>query len=106
MAADDTYAEVHVSCGSAGEAAMIGRTLVDERLAACAQSVPITSVYWWDGEIESGEEILLVVKTTAVHVPAVAARITTLHSYDLPAVTWVTGGATPATASWIADATN
>ena len=105
MADEFEYAEVHVSCGSVSEAAAIGRALVDERLVACAQATPITSVYRWDGEVETGEEVVLALKTAAARVPDVAARIAELHSYDLPAITWLFGGADPATAAWIGDAT-
>jgi periplasmic divalent cation tolerance protein len=99
------YAEVHVSCEGDAEARRIGSTLVEERLAACAQWFGIGSVYRWQGDVDTAHEVLLVVKTTDAQVDAVATRIAALHSYELPAITWTAGHATAATLTWIEDAT-
>ena len=73
------------TCGSASEAAKIGRLLVEHQLAACVNVVPrIESIYRWQGKVESGEEWLLLIKTTAEKFPEVRAAISELHSYDLP----------------------
>jgi periplasmic divalent cation tolerance protein len=78
---------VLVTAGSADEAARIGRTLVDERLAACVNVVgPIRSIYRWEGAVEDGEEWLLLVKGRAADVGAVEARVRALHSYAVPEV--------------------
>lgn len=69
--------------GDLGEA--IARTLVEERLAACVNVwAPMTSVYRWQGEVEREVERQVVIKTTRERVPAVQARIATLHSYEVP----------------------
>jgi len=76
-----------VTAGDAGEAARIGRTLVEERLAACANVVgPIRSVYRWQGAVEEAAEHLLLVKARADDLPALEARVRALHSYQLPEV--------------------
>lgn len=65
----------------------LGRTLVEEHLAACANVVPgVISVYRWQGEIERSEEALVILKTTADRVPALQARAVDLHPYDVPEV--------------------
>src|SRR5580692_6069040 len=67
------------------EAERIGRVLVEEHLAACAQVIPaIESVYWWQGRIESSAEALLLLKTTSEKLAALEARIRELHSYETP----------------------
>ena len=39
---------VYVTIGSAAEAGALARTLVQERLLACANIIPaIHSIYWW-----------------------------------------------------------
>ncbi len=77
----------YVTCASEGEALRIGRTVVEERLAACANLVPgVTSIYRWQGRIETTTEVALVLKTRASLVDALTARIKALHSYTVPCV--------------------
>ncbi len=59
---------------------------VRERLAACAQVYPISSVYWWDGEVQSTAEWRIDFKTRADLSTRLAAFITEHHSYDTPEV--------------------
>jgi periplasmic divalent cation tolerance protein len=67
------------------EAARIGRTLVEERLAACATLIPAAqSIYRWQGRIETAEETLLLLKTEADRLAALEARLTEIHSYETP----------------------
>jgi periplasmic divalent cation tolerance protein len=65
----------------------LGRRLVEERLAACAQVVgPVSSVYWWQGEVEAAGEWYCHLKTVASRVEALMARIRELHPYDTPEI--------------------
>ena len=83
----EDFVVVLVTAGDAGEAARIGRTLVEERLAACASVVgPIRSVYRWQGAVEEAAEHLLLVKARADDLPALEARVRALHSYQVPEV--------------------
>ena len=73
------------TCGSEAEAAKIGRYLVEHQLAACVNVIPrIQSIYRWQGKVESSEEWLLLIKTTAEKFPEIPVAISELHSYDLP----------------------
>ena len=97
-------AAVYAVFGSAEEAARIARTVVEERLAACANLLaPCRSVYRWDGAIEEAEEVPALFKTTALLAPVLIARIAALHSYDVPAITaWPIADAHAPYADWIA----
>ena len=65
----------------------LARTVVTERLAACAQVTgPIQSTYRWQGEVESATEWYCHLKTTRDRVPALVARIGELHSYEVPEI--------------------
>lgn len=67
------------------EAERIARALVEERLAACVNILPgLTSIYRWHGTVETANEILLVIKTTAANLDALEAAIQRLHSYEIP----------------------
>jgi periplasmic divalent cation tolerance protein len=76
---------VLTTSGSQEEADKIARHLVEHRLAACVNVIPqIKSVYRWQGKVESAQEWLLLVKTTAERVAQVRDAIRELHSYELP----------------------
>lgn len=63
----------------------IGRALVDERLAACANVLPdLTSIFRWEGAVDVSAEAIAILKTTRARVEALCARVAELHPYDLP----------------------
>ena len=65
----------------------LARALVEERLAACVNTIPgVRSFYRWEGRLEDADELLLVVKTRADRTAALAARVRELHPYALPEV--------------------
>jgi periplasmic divalent cation tolerance protein len=67
------------------EAETLARQLVDERLAACVNvHPPMVSFYRWQGQVARDAERQMVIKTTRDRVPALGARLKTLHAYDLP----------------------
>lgn len=76
---------VLTTTASPEEAAQLGRTLVEERLAACATLLPgVQSIYRWEGAIQSSVETMLLLKTCADKVAALEARLHQLHSYQTP----------------------
>lgn len=95
---------VYAVFGSDEEARRIARTLVEERLAACANILgPCHSIYRWQGRIEKAGESPALFKTRADKATALIERIAALHSYDVPAaVVWPIGAAWPAYAAWVA----
>jgi periplasmic divalent cation tolerance protein len=71
----------------AATAARLAETLVSERLAACVNALPgITSTYRWEGRIETATEQLLLIKCSVARLPALQARIESLHPYELPEI--------------------
>jgi periplasmic divalent cation tolerance protein len=86
MADNVTFARVVLTTApNREEAERLARTLVEERLAACATLIPsVRSVYRWQGAIEEASETVLLLKTGAGHLSALQARLTTLHSYETP----------------------
>ncbi len=77
---------VLTTVGSRDEGERIASVLVEERLAACVNAMPVRSTYRWQGVVERAEEVLLVVKTRRGLVSRVVERIRALHSYQLPEV--------------------
>jgi periplasmic divalent cation tolerance protein len=71
--------------GNADDAQRIARALVERRLAACVSVVPgLTSTYRWQGAVETGQELLLVIKTGRGRFEALRAALVELHPYDVP----------------------
>ena len=67
------------------EASRLGRTLVEERLAACATVIPaVESIYSWKGKLETSSEAMLMLKTADDQIAALEARLHQLHSYETP----------------------
>jgi periplasmic divalent cation tolerance protein len=69
------------------EAERAGRAIVERRLAACVNILPgMVSHYWWQGNVERGEEVVMIIKTRASLADRVAAAVKEQHSYTTPAV--------------------
>lgn len=78
---------VYVTCGSADEARAIARAVVEKRIAACANIIDgATSVFWWDGAVQTETESVIVMKTVSAQVTVLVETIRSLHSYDCPAI--------------------
>jgi periplasmic divalent cation tolerance protein len=76
---------VLTTIGSESDAVALGRTLVDERLAACVNVLPaMTSIYRWKGSVEQDHEHQVVIKTSSDRLTALEARLRQLHPYELP----------------------
>jgi periplasmic divalent cation tolerance protein len=86
---------------------MLGRALVDERLAACVQVLPgVESIYRWDGAVETAAETLLILKTTRARLDALQARLVALHPYEVPELVALPAVAgLPAYLHWVAEST-
>ena len=77
---------VYTTYPSIVEAEKAGSALVERRLCACVNILPgMVSVYWWQGKIERGEEVVMIIKTRASLTEAVRAAVRDMHSYTTPA---------------------
>jgi periplasmic divalent cation tolerance protein len=80
------YAIVLTTCDDRDRAKAIARALVEKRLAACVQILPIDSVYSWEGQIEEAAELLLLCKIKRADYADVAAAIQASHNYTTPEI--------------------
>jgi periplasmic divalent cation tolerance protein len=84
----------------------IARYIVSEGLAACANILaPCISIYEWDGTAQENEEAPVLFKTREDLAQALIARITELHSYDLPAILMWSAEASSAFSNWVREST-
>jgi len=98
---------VWITCASAEQAESLGRALVEERLAACANVLPgVTSIYRWQGVVQRDAETGLLLKTRAELFAALEARVRAMHSYEVPCVvSWPIEAAGEAYARWVREQT-
>jgi periplasmic divalent cation tolerance protein len=63
----------------------LARGALNKRLIACANLVPkIESHYWWQQKLESGSEVLMLLKTTRARLTPLEQFIVAQHPYDTP----------------------
>lgn len=94
---------IYVTAPSHSEAERIAETVVNERLAACANILNgVTSIFHWEGQLCREDEAVLILKTADEKTAALTARIKELHSYECPCIVVLPiEGGNPAFLEWI-----
>ncbi|HKH80062.1 MAG TPA: divalent-cation tolerance protein CutA [Methylovirgula sp.] len=82
----EDYAVVLTTCADRAKARSIARALVERRLAACVQMLPIDSVYTWQDRLEEAAEILLLIKIKRADYVEIESAILALHEYETPEI--------------------
>ncbi|HEX7674977.1 MAG TPA: divalent-cation tolerance protein CutA [Bdellovibrio sp.] len=80
---------LYIPCPDQTTAETISRTLLEEKRIGCANIIPgMTSMYWWEGKIETSSEYILILKTSESSdaLNSLEKRILELHPYDIPCV--------------------
>ncbi|MDR8394166.1 divalent-cation tolerance protein CutA [Aliifodinibius sp. S!AR15-10] len=78
---------VYITTKDKDEARKIGRSLVEEKLAACVNIIDgMESIYRWKGKVEEAKEAILIAKTPYHNVKPLTQRVKDLHSYNCPCV--------------------
>lgn len=79
------FAVVLVTAPDLKTARALARAALEERLVACVNVIPkLESHYWWQGRIERGAEVLLVMKTRRTRLAALEKSVLARHPYDTP----------------------
>lgn len=92
-----------MTCPNQETARTIARELLQKRLVACVNLVPqVTSLYWWEGEIQEDSEVLLIAKTQQERLPDLTEVLPQLHPYSVPElIVLPVEGGLPAYLNWI-----
>ena len=78
---------VLITTATEEEAHRIAKLLLNQRKAACVNIVPrVASSFWWQGQLDSAQESLLIVKTKASLLPEIVEMVKKAHSYEVPEV--------------------
>ncbi|MDH3574265.1 MAG: divalent-cation tolerance protein CutA [Desulfobacteraceae bacterium] len=96
---------IYITAGSKDEAVMIGKALINARLAACVNIIEnMYSMYIWDEKLQDANEIILIAKTTKERVPDLIEKVNALHSYKCPCIVSLpVSDGNPAFLKWVAD---
>ncbi|MGD2151985.1 MAG: divalent-cation tolerance protein CutA [Gemmatimonadales bacterium] len=87
MADRNKFAIFFVTAPDGQCAEALARKLLEERLVACVNIVPgLRSFYWWEGEVEASNEVLMLLKARRADIGAVTERVRGLHPYEVPEV--------------------
>jgi periplasmic divalent cation tolerance protein len=94
---------VLVTCPTRKIGETIGHFLVQEQLAACVNVVPnLISLYRWEGKVRREAEVLLIIKTRRIRLPALIRRVQRLHPYTVPEIVALPSvGGSAAYLSWL-----
>ncbi len=90
----------HASSESANEMA---QQLLEKRLIACVNIMPIQSAYWWQGSITTDNEWVAIMKTAQHLADQLEAEIIRLHPYEIPCIVRWQVQANIAYQTWIED---
>lgn len=98
---------VYITCPDLACAQRIGRELVQQKLAACANILEgMRSIYWWEGEVTEVQEVVLLLKTRAGLAERLIEASKQIHPYEVPCiVAWPIAKANPEYLNWIAQET-
>ena len=105
MAEKDGFIAVHITTKDESEARKLANLLLEQRKAACVNIVPkISTLYRWQGKIESGTESLMIVKTRRSLLHDIIALVKANHSYQVPEViALLIDGGSPDYIAWLED---
>ena len=82
-----SYVIVIVTAANREEAMKIVRSLLEERLIACANIVgPVSSIFWWEGKMEEAIEFLVFMKSHEKRFERLSEKVREIHSYEVPEI--------------------
>lgn len=82
----EAHVSVYVTCPDVDVAKAIARSLIDQRLVACANIMASTSLYRWEGVVQEAPEIVMLLKTRRARLPQIEAVIRALHPHEVPCI--------------------
>lgn len=96
---------IYVTHSNLAEAKKVASHLLENRLIACANFFPISSSYWWKGEIEHSDEFVSLLKTKSENWLKLKDEIKKIHPYETPCIMKLNVEANDDYESWISKET-
>jgi periplasmic divalent cation tolerance protein len=97
---------VYITCKDEAEAKKVSRHLLEKRLAACTNSFPVRSMYWWEGKVADEKEVVVLAKTRDLLYEPVRKEVARIHSYDVPCIMRIPVQANEPFEKWVHDETS
>lgn len=92
---------IYITCKDKKEGAKISKHLLKKKVVACTNMLPIQSMYWWKGKIESSKEMVLLAKTQNKNFSKIKKEVKKIHSYDVPCITKINADANKEYKAWV-----
>ncbi|MEZ5539003.1 MAG: divalent-cation tolerance protein CutA [Pseudomonadales bacterium] len=86
IAVDSSFCVVLTTTSSRAEAEQLAKLLVEQKLAACVQLLPIDSIYTWENTVKQDSEVLMLIKTSKASFVSIEMLIQQHHSYQVPEI--------------------
>jgi periplasmic divalent cation tolerance protein len=96
-----SFSILYVTHENMEEAKKISDYLLNKKLIACANFIPIKAAYWWNGSIESANEIVSILKTRDEHWNLVKTETEAIHPYEVPCIMRLKAEANESYEAWI-----
>lgn len=92
---------VYITCKNSREAENISKHLLKKRLIACANLLPIRSIYRWKGKLVDGKEVALIAKSKKQNSGKITSEVKKIHSYQIPLIEIIDSRANREYERWI-----
>ena len=77
----------YIPCSSTEEAEKIAASVIESKVAACANIIPgVSSMYEWDGKLQKEQESILLLKCKAENKNCLEQQVSEIHSYECPCI--------------------
>ncbi len=71
-----------LTCANQTEATRISKALLDKKLIACAKQTSVSSLFYWQGDTDKADEVLLILESSEEKFNQIEQLVKKLHSYD------------------------
>ncbi len=92
---------IYITCPNKESAQQITKRLMEKKQVACGNIFPIQSMYWWNGQQETADEFVALVKTRVAHWELVKTHVEKIHPYEVPCIIKLEMEANKAYEEWI-----
>lgn len=96
----------YITNSSKEEAQKVARHLLNRKLIACANMFPISSMFWWKGEIEEGEEYVLLGKSLPEKYDRIKEEAGMVHEFETPCIIKISAQANESYYAWMKEEVN
>lgn len=97
---------LYVTHANEEAAEKVATYLLNKRLIACANFFPIKSMYWWKDKLETGNEVVTLLKTKEENFELIRDEILKIHPYETPCILRLETEANESYSKWICNETN